>query len=223
MSRYPHLILDFLDCISAGESLPEPQQSQDVTTARIDKVTSNLAMSGKMGPSHLLRNIFVTRSSVYFYSYHLSRWATEQAVVPPACKRDQLKAAMPRVVWWLFSTLLKPSFISPNILLAEGKNHQDAVAFLQLAKWLCVYAQATSSCWRSRDARRPPRWLDVTDGSVHRTLHTTIVQDCPFPPAGNSPLQENAVSHVQNCHCLISQANSHPVLRSPAHQDSKWQ
>lgn len=54
--------------------------------SRIDKVTSNLAMAGKMGPWHLCCKD-VSRSSVVFYSYHPLRWAPEQAFGPPACKR----------------------------------------------------------------------------------------------------------------------------------------
>lgn len=111
-------------------------------------------------------------SSVDFYSCSVSRQATEQAVVPPACKQDHLKAAKSRVVWRLLSTLPQPSFIVPNIPPAAGKSIN--VLRLPLSQpGGCV--SPTCHCWRSKVSRSC-----VTDGSVHMGLCSP----------GNSPLQE---------------------------------
>lgn len=109
-------------------------------------------------PDISLAKVFLELSG--FCSCPLSRGATEQAAVPPACKQEHLKAAKSRVVWRLLSTLPQPSFTPPNIPLAAGKNIK--IAFPQPAKCLCVPLATLG-----KQSEQVPK---VADGSVHMDL-----------------------------------------------------
>lgn len=122
--------------------------------------------------------------------------------MPPACKQEHLKAAKPRVVRRLLSTLPQPSFIPPNIPLAAGKS----ISVLLLSLSQPSGRVCPASCWRSKVSRGDR----VTDGSVH--------SDLCLP--GTSALQESAVPRVQNQHCWISR---HPGHCSPTQQELKRQ